>query len=92
MDLDIEKIAGLSRLALTDAEKQRFTKDFDGIVNYIKQLQAVDTEGVQPVNGGTDQENVFRDPALNSKNDREALVEAFPKEVENLLEVPKIFS
>lgn len=92
MDLDIEKIAGLSRLALTDAEKARFAKDFEGIVGYIKQLQAVDTEGVKPVNGGTDEENVFRNPELNSKNDREALVKAFPKAVDELLEVPKIFS
>jgi aspartyl/glutamyl-tRNA(Asn/Gln) amidotransferase C subunit len=38
---DIEKLASLSRLALTDAEKDGFAKDIGGILAYVGQIQEV---------------------------------------------------
>ena len=43
---DVERIAALAHLELTDEEKQLFTRQLADILNYAEQLLAVDTAGV----------------------------------------------
>jgi aspartyl-tRNA(Asn)/glutamyl-tRNA(Gln) amidotransferase subunit C len=43
---DVERIAALAHLELTDQEKQVFTKQLADILTYAEQLQAIDTTGV----------------------------------------------
>ena len=43
---DVERIAALAHLELTDEEKQLFTRQLADILSYAEQLQAVDTIGV----------------------------------------------
>jgi aspartyl-tRNA(Asn)/glutamyl-tRNA(Gln) amidotransferase subunit C len=43
---DVERIAALAHLELTDEEKHLFTKQLADILSYAEQLQAVDTAGV----------------------------------------------
>ena len=43
---DVERIAALAHLELTDDEKRLFTKQLADILEYAQQLQAVDTSGV----------------------------------------------
>jgi aspartyl-tRNA(Asn)/glutamyl-tRNA(Gln) amidotransferase subunit C len=43
---DVERIAALAQLELTDAEKQLFTKQLADILAYAEQVQAIDTGGV----------------------------------------------
>jgi aspartyl-tRNA(Asn)/glutamyl-tRNA(Gln) amidotransferase subunit C len=43
---DVERIAALAQLELTDQEKQVFTKQLADILAYAEQLQAIDTTGV----------------------------------------------
>lgn len=43
---EVERIARLARLALTDAEKELFARQLTDILTYAEQLQALDTRGV----------------------------------------------
>ena len=43
---DVERIAALAQLELTDEEKLLFTKQLADILAYAKQVQAIDTSGV----------------------------------------------
>jgi aspartyl-tRNA(Asn)/glutamyl-tRNA(Gln) amidotransferase subunit C len=43
---DVERIAALAHLELTDDEKHLFTRQLADILNYAEQLQAIDTTGV----------------------------------------------
>jgi aspartyl-tRNA(Asn)/glutamyl-tRNA(Gln) amidotransferase subunit C len=43
---DVERIAALAHLELTDEEKQLFTKQLADILAYAEQVQAIDTSGV----------------------------------------------
>jgi aspartyl-tRNA(Asn)/glutamyl-tRNA(Gln) amidotransferase subunit C len=43
---DVERIAALAHLELTDEEKHVFTKQLADILSYAEQLQAIDTTGV----------------------------------------------
>ena len=43
---DVERIAALAQLELTDEEKQLFTRQLGDILAYAEQVQAIDTSGV----------------------------------------------
>ena len=56
MSLDsatIRRIAALARLRLEEEEVPRLQAEINGILGWIEQLQAVDTEGVEPMAGGS---------------------------------------
>ncbi len=44
---DVERIAALAQLELTDEEKQLFTRQLADILEYAEQVQAIDTSGVE---------------------------------------------
>jgi aspartyl-tRNA(Asn)/glutamyl-tRNA(Gln) amidotransferase subunit C len=45
---DVDRIAALAHLALSEDERERFAKQLDGILAYARQVQDVDTSGVPP--------------------------------------------
>jgi aspartyl-tRNA(Asn)/glutamyl-tRNA(Gln) amidotransferase subunit C len=61
---DVLKLAQLARLSLSDDELQAFTGEFEEILNYVEQLQSVDTEGLAPTNQVSGNVNVMREDEL----------------------------
>jgi aspartyl-tRNA(Asn)/glutamyl-tRNA(Gln) amidotransferase subunit C len=57
---EVRWVAHLARLALTDAELATMTRHLSAIVDYVKQLQQVNTDGVEPLAHALDVANVFR--------------------------------
>ena len=53
-------VAHLARLELSDAELQTMTRQLSAIVEYVNQLQQVNTDGVEPLAHALDMHNVFR--------------------------------
>ena len=53
-------VAHLARLELTEAELATMTRQLTSIVDYVNQLQAVNTEGVEPLAHALPVQNVFR--------------------------------
>ena len=67
MSIDIkqvEHIAELARLSITDEEKQMFLSQLSGILDYIDKLNEPDTSGVEPTSHVIALANVMRDDAL----------------------------
>lgn len=89
----LEYIAMLAKIDLKNEEKESLLEDVKEILNYFRQLQEVNTDGVQPMNGGTALRNVFR----NDNQTNEALAsytdlrEAMPEEENGYLKIPKVF-
>jgi aspartyl-tRNA(Asn)/glutamyl-tRNA(Gln) amidotransferase subunit C len=54
----VQKIADLARLGLTDAEIEKFTGQLSGILDWVDMLSEVDTEGVEPTYQSTGLTNV----------------------------------
>ena len=54
-------VAHLARLELSDAELETMTRQLRGIVEYVDQLQRVNTDGVEPLAHALDVHNVFRE-------------------------------
>ena len=47
-DRDVLRIAELSRLALTPAERASLTRELAAILTYVEQIGAIDTSGIEP--------------------------------------------
>src|SRR5215213_8558965 len=74
---DIEKVALLARLQLTDDELSKITVELAQIVGYVDQLAEVDTSGVEPMAHAIETANVFRDDMVAESLPRdEALANA----------------
>jgi aspartyl/glutamyl-tRNA(Asn/Gln) amidotransferase C subunit len=91
---DIEHLAHLARIHLTDAEIESFERELPTILEFIAELQKVDTENVEAVTGGTERINSTRHddhtiPPLGDPADlRQSFVAADPR---GGLVVPKVF-
>lgn len=59
-DKDIEHIASLARIALTDTEREKFKKDLSSVLDYITVLNACRTEGIEPLIQVTGLTNAMR--------------------------------
>jgi aspartyl-tRNA(Asn)/glutamyl-tRNA(Gln) amidotransferase subunit C len=74
---DIEKVALLGRLQLTEAELATMTAELGRIVGYVDQLAEVNTDGVEPMAHAIELVNVFRaDEVTPSLPSDEALANA----------------
>ena len=72
--MDIEHVAKLARLKLTDAEKKRFSNQMETIIKYIEKLNELDTKNVEPTAHVLGLENVFRnDIATNPLTDQDPI-------------------
>jgi aspartyl-tRNA(Asn)/glutamyl-tRNA(Gln) amidotransferase subunit C len=68
---DIEKVALLARLQLTDDELATITSELAQIVGYVDQLGEVNTDGVEPMAHAVEVANVFRDDIVTPSLPRE---------------------
>ncbi len=74
---DVEKIAHLARIELDEAEKEKFTRQFENILAFVNELQNVDTSGIEEISQIAGLENVWReDEAGKSLSNEEALKNA----------------
>ena len=75
---DVEYIAQLSRLTIPEGEMEKFTEQFNQILNYADILQKLDTAGIEPTPYVLPISNAFReDVALPGVTQEEALKNAF---------------
>lgn len=86
----LEKTAGLSRLNLTEEEKNRLINEMSQILDYFEALQAVDTEGVEPLYTPVEMQNFWRKDQLEERNSKEELVEALQERAEGQIKVPQV--
>ena len=61
---DVEHVARLARLHLTDEEIERLRTQLDAILAYIDKLTALDVDGVEPTSHAVPLVNVMRDDTL----------------------------
>lgn len=57
----VKHVAHLARLAITEEEAEKFTKQLDAIISFAEQLNELDTEGVKPTSHVLDMKNVLRE-------------------------------
>ena len=87
---DVEHVAGLARLGLTDAEIDRMAEQLNRILEAIGQLQSVDTSSVGPTAQVIALENVMRDDVARPGMTRDATLANAPQREGDHLRVPLV--
>ena len=87
---EVEYVANLARLEITDQEKDKFTAQLNDILGYIDKLNELDTKGVEPMSHAIAVTNAFReDKILDSIGTEQTLANA-PDARGEFFRVPKI--
>lgn len=87
---DIEWVAKLSRLDLTQEEMSQMTGQLNDIVDYVAQLQQIDTEGVEPLAHPLPVNNVFRKDEPDESLDVDVALQNAPKRKDGFFSVPPV--
>jgi aspartyl-tRNA(Asn)/glutamyl-tRNA(Gln) amidotransferase subunit C len=87
---DVEHVARLARLALTDAEREKLREQLDGILAYIDTLRALDTSATEPTSHAVPLVNVMRDDENRPCLSQDAALANAPERSDEFFRVPKI--
>jgi len=87
---DVEHVAKLARLELTEEEKETYTKQLGDVLKYVEQMNEVDTSNVEPMAHPIDFVNVMREDKVYYEQTKEALMQNAPEEENGFFKVPKI--
>lgn len=87
---EVEKIAHLARLHISEADTEEVTTRITDILTLIDQMKTVDTESVEPLAHPLDMVQRFRADAVTETNTREQLQDLAPESQDGLYLVPKV--
>ncbi len=86
----VEHVALLARLRLSEEERERFTTQLNSILEHFEQLQGLDTDGVPPMSHAVEMSNVLReDEPADPLASKEALGNA-PDQARDCFRVPRV--
>ena len=87
---DVQRLATLSGLQLSDDEASGLRDDLERIIKYIEQLGELDTSGVEPTYQVTGLENVWREDEVQSGIPAEKLLDLAAEKQNNQVKVPQV--
>ncbi|WP_217595374.1 Asp-tRNA(Asn)/Glu-tRNA(Gln) amidotransferase subunit GatC [Cohnella sp. GbtcB17] len=87
---DVEHVANLARLTLTDDEKEQFTGQLNAILKYAEKLNELDTAGVEPTSHVLPMSNVMREDARKASLPIEKVLRNAPEAEDDQFKVPPV--
>ena len=87
---DVYRIAELAHVGINEEAAQRMQAEFNDIFKMIERIQAVDTEGVEPMMHPHDGVQRLREDKVVFGNNREENMKNAPEEFEGLFLVPQV--
>jgi len=89
-DLNIDYVANLARLALTEEQKTRYARQLGDILHYVDKLKQVDVSGVEPMAHAAPVFNVWQDDVPRSGLSTDQALRNAPAQRQNMIVVPKV--
>jgi aspartyl-tRNA(Asn)/glutamyl-tRNA(Gln) amidotransferase subunit C len=86
----VRRIARLARIKVTDAEANALQKELSGILDWVRQLDEVDTADAEPMTRVTPMTLRRRADAVTDGGQAEAIVENAPARDDSFFLVPKV--
>jgi aspartyl-tRNA(Asn)/glutamyl-tRNA(Gln) amidotransferase subunit C len=87
---EVEHVARLARLGLTEAEKEEFTWQLNEIITFVEKLKELDTTGIEPTAHAIPIQNVFRADEIKPSLDPEQALANAPDRINDFFKVPKL--
>jgi aspartyl-tRNA(Asn)/glutamyl-tRNA(Gln) amidotransferase subunit C len=85
----VQYAAALAKLTVSEEEKQTVAIELDHILDYIETMNALDTEGIEPMSHVLPVKNVFREDVVTNGDNRTELLKNAPKQKDGSFAVPK---
>lgn len=86
----IKKIAHLARLEFDANSAEKMSKDMSQILDWVEQLNELDTEGIEPLTTMSSETNVMREDKIGKHLEHEAGMLNAPKRDSDYFRVPKV--
>ena len=86
----INKIARLSRIKLDDKESEDYINDLNSILDWVEQLNEVNTNNVEPLTNISRSKLPLREDKENSEDKSKEVLNNAPEKLENYFVVPKV--
>ena len=90
-DETIEYVGILSKLELSEEEKEQAKKDMGSMLDYIDKLNELDTTGIEPMSHVFPVQNVFREDVVTNGDESEKTLKNAPGEKDNMFMVQRTF-
>ncbi|MBO8171726.1 MAG: Asp-tRNA(Asn)/Glu-tRNA(Gln) amidotransferase subunit GatC [Bacillaceae bacterium] len=87
---EVEHVAELARLNLTEEEAELYTKQLDAILEFAQKLNELDTENVKPTSHAFDVKNVLREDEVRKSVEREEALRNAPDTEDGQFKVPPV--
>ena len=87
---DIEKVAKLARIQITDSHIPEVTNSINQVLGLIDKMSQVDTAAVEPLANPHDATQTLREDKVTASNQRELLMQNAPASEQGLFLVPKV--
>tara|TARA_B100001029_G_C14595576_1_gene201281 strand:- start:215 stop:502 length:288 start_codon:yes stop_codon:yes gene_type:complete len=86
----VKKVAKLSRISLDDSKLDSLSKDLDSILNFVKELNKVDTNKIKPLSSIVDKKLEPRVDKINDGQIKKEILKNSPDKNEDFFIVPKV--
>lgn len=86
----VRKVARLARIAEPEEKLEPLAKELSGILNWIEQLNEVDTDGVEPMTTSVHTTLPMREDVVTDGGDPEKVLANAPKSAKGFYVVPKV--
>lgn len=86
----VQHIAKLARIELDETHTPTIQKELSSILDMVEQMQAIDTDGIQPMSHPMDATQRLRTDVVTEPNQRDALMANAPEQQDGLFIVPKV--
>lgn len=87
---EVEHVALLARLTLTEEEINQYTEQMNSILEYAAMLEQIDTSSVSPTAHAVELHNVLRDDEVRPSMEQEKVLKNAPQAEEGFFRVPRI--
>ncbi|MBS7262904.1 MAG: Asp-tRNA(Asn)/Glu-tRNA(Gln) amidotransferase subunit GatC [Eubacteriales bacterium] len=91
MDIkEVEATARLAKIELNEKDKERIADDLQRMIDYVKQLQQIDTDGVEPTSHVVALQNVLREDVPAESLPRESFLPQAPDASDEGFVIPSV--
>lgn len=92
--IEVERIAELAKIGLTEKEKREFSGELSAVLEYIEQLKEVDTSEIEPAAQVTGLVNVVREDVVDDCDEdvRKKIANNFPEERGGYVKVKQVIN
>ena len=86
----VKKVAKLSRISLEDSKLETLSKDLDSILNFVEELNKVDTKKIEPLSSVVNKKLEPRNDKINDGKIKTDILKNSPDNNEDFFIVPKV--